>query len=374
MRSLQNSELPSAKLLHMGGKPPSDAVRFLKDDAALSTLPLQKLEAEAAPRSEIVIVDVVGMDEAALGRLAAWRWSPSGLVAPLILIVDDETRREVIRRGLNEGANLIRRPLDQAQLQMLIRQLSMRQIGPAEAGPPGARQARYDAFPRQAAGLQAGDLMLDGIFGAWATGEGVNAAEIMQRSSALIDCLGQAGLSDWVVAVRAHHDSTYQHCLLVTGTLVAIGHALKMRRSDLGRLALGGLLHDIGKADIPLTILDKPAALTPHELAVMRSHPLAGVERLAKVSGITPDVVALVRDHHELIDGSGYPNGIAGDEIGDFVRLLTIADIYAALIERRSYKQPLSAADAIDVLKSMKDQIDQAFLAAITPVLRDVRN
>ena len=373
MENLKRSDRPEAHLLYSGGKPPGDAVRFLKEDVTLKALPLQQLEAEARQQSQIVIVDVVGMDDAALGRLAAWRWSPSGLGAPLILIVDEESRRQVIRRGLNEGANLVRRPLDQTDLQSLLRQLSLRRYGPQSSETQGARQALYAAFPPQAVGLLAGDQMLDEVFGALASGGRFSAAGVAERSAAVIDCLGKTGLSDWVVAVREHHDSTYQHCLLVTGTLLSIGHHLRMRRSDLGRLAVGGVLHDLGKADIPLAILDKPAALTPHEIAVMRSHPLNGVERLEGVAGVTPEIVALVRDHHEYLDGSGYPNGIAGDEISDFVRLLTIADIFAALIEKRAYKPTMLAADAIGIMTGMKDQIDQAFLWAAGPVLRDVR-
>ena len=372
MESLKRSDLPSARLLHTGWKPPSDAVHLLKDDVALTTQPLHLVEGAGTPRSQIVIVDTVGMDDAGFGRLAAWCWSTTGLVSPLILIVDDDSRREVIRRGLNEGANLVRRPLNQEQLQALLRQLSKQRFGPPGAAASAARQAHYSSFPQQAIGLKAGDQVLDGIFGAWESGERFSASDIVERSTAVIDCLGSTGLSDWVGAVRMHHDSTYQHCLLVTGTLLAIGHHLKMRRSDLGRLAVGGLLHDLGKADIPLAILDKPSALTPHEIAVMRSHPLAGVERLSGMSGMTEEIISLVRDHHEMLDGSGYPNGIAADEISDFVRLLTIADIYAALIERRAYKPPLQAAEAIGIMQGMRDQIDQAFLAAVTPVLRDV--
>jgi putative nucleotidyltransferase with HDIG domain len=353
--------------------PATDTVRALDDEAQLSYLPISRLERQPPQTAEIVVADMQGIDEEGFARFNDWRFSPRGLVAPLILIVDDDSRKRVLRRGLNEGANLLKRPLEKTTLKPLIVQLHTANLARARKIQPDARDSHYAAFPEQAEGLKAGNAVLDDIFNAWSANEAFDADSIAERSAAIIECVGQTGLSDWVTAVRQHHDSTYQHCLLVTGTLLSIGHHLKMRRSDLGRLAVGGLLHDIGKADIPLDILDKPSRLSEHELIVMRSHPLAGVERLAGKRGATPEIIMLVRDHHEFLDGSGYPNRLKGDEISDFVRLLTIADIYSALMERRAYKPPMRADDAIGLMASMREQIDQALLAATVPVLRDVR-
>jgi putative nucleotidyltransferase with HDIG domain len=195
---------------------------------------------------------------------------------------------------------------------------------------------------------------------------------VWERSSVVVHSLADTGLQDWIMAVREHHNSTYQHCLLVTGVLVGLGQALGMKPHDLRRLASGGLLHDIGKAAIPLSILDKPASLSADELKIMQRHPGIGAARLSQGPGVSEDLIRLVRDHHEYLDGSGYPNGIMDNNIPDPVRLLTIADVYAALIERRSYKVSLTSADAVAALEAMRGQIDMALLRACAPVLRKV--
>ena len=96
---------------------------------------------------------------------------------------------------------------------------------------------------------------------------------------------------------------------------------------------MAATLHDIGKARIPLAILDKPARLDPGEEEIMRSHPVIGYELLKGLAGITPEILDGVRHHHEYLDGSGYPDGLTAPKISDLVRLLTISDIFAALIE-----------------------------------------
>jgi putative nucleotidyltransferase with HDIG domain len=162
-----------------------------------------------------------------------------------------------------------------------------------------------------------------------------------------------------------HHDSTYQHCLLVTGAAIAFGHQLGFRRSDLRRVAVGALMHDIGKARVPIGILDKPDALTPEEQQTIRRHPELGVELLSDKGNVPQEVRDIVLSHHEYLDASGYPHGLPANQISDIVRLVTIADVFGALIERRTYRAPVSGADAYGVLVSMEAKLDQAIVRAI---------
>jgi HD-GYP domain-containing protein (c-di-GMP phosphodiesterase class II) len=127
-------------------------------------------------------------------------------------------------------------------------------------------------------------------------------------------------------------------------------------------------LHDVGKAGIPLAILDKPDRLDAAEEQIMRQHPAIGYDALKAVGGVDAEVLDAIRHHHEFLDGSGYPDALRAPAISDIVRLLTISDIYAALIEQRPYRPPMSRPKAYDVLGDMGGKLEQALVRAFKPV------
>ncbi len=104
----------------------------------------------------------------------------------------------------------------------------------------------------------------------------------------------------------------------------------------LAKLGMGLLLHDIGKMVVPDEVLNKPGRLDPDEWALMQTHPDAGVALLDSAT-ISPLVHAVVRDHHERVDGSGYPRGLSGDRLGEFARIAAVADVYDAITSQRPY-------------------------------------
>lgn len=118
---------------------------------------------------------------------------------------------------------------------------------------------------------------------------------------------------------------------------------------------------------VPAAILNKPGRLDAHEMAIARRHPEQGY-RMWAGQGFGPGMLAVVRSHHEMLDGSGYPDQLKGDDIPDRVRLVTVCDIDGALIERRSYKLPMSYADAIAILEGMMSRLDSAVVNAFRPV------
>ena len=144
-----------------------------------------------------------------------------------------------------------------------------------------------------------------------------------------------------------------------------IGALLHQRGIDVDD---GGEPHDVGKAFIPTAILDKPGALTEEEIAEMREHPRRGYEALAAQGSFPPEMLDVVLHHHEMLDGSGYPNGLSGSQISDIVRLTTIVDIYAALVEKRAYRLPFTHARAFGIMESMGAKLDQQLLQAFRPV------
>ncbi|MBR0726849.1 HD-GYP domain-containing protein [Bradyrhizobium manausense] len=184
----------------------------------------------------------------------------------------------------------------------------------------------------------------------------------------IADRITQHGLSEWLTTVRRHHEGTYQHCLLVTGVAIDFGLSLGVGRADLERLYTAAMFHDIGKAQIPLAILDKPGRLDPEERALVETHPVAGYDFLKGHDRISPEILDAVRHHHEYLDGSGYPDALAGESINDIVRILTIADIFAALIEHRHYKPTMPRAKAYDILCGMTGKLEKALVTSFKEV------
>ena len=206
------------------------------------------------------------------------------------------------------------------------------------------------------------------MFAAIRDGKSISLADADSATSQIIDSIEQDGLSAWLEDVRRYHEGTFQHCLLVTG--VAVGFALEIRLAnrDVKRLGMAATLHDIGKARIPLSILDKPGRLDPDEEAIMRRHPEIGYDLLKDLPGINPEILDGVRHHHEYLDGSGYPDALKAPEISDLVRLLTISDIFAALIESRPYRPAMSRECAYKILCGMEGRLEQSLLKAFRAV------
>lgn len=206
------------------------------------------------------------------------------------------------------------------------------------------------------------------MFSAIRSGKPVNLSDADNATSQIINGIEQNGLAAWLDDVRRYHEGTFQHCLLVTG--VAVGFALDIRLAslDVKRLGLAATLHDIGKARIPLAVLDKPGRLDPAEEEIMKRHPAIGYELLKDLSGISPEILDGVRHHHEYLDGSGYPDALMASEISDLVRLLTISDIFAALIESRPYRPAMSRHSAYNILCGMDGKLEKALVRAFRNV------
>lgn len=201
--------------------------------------------------------------------------------------------------------------------------------------------------------ISAGVQALDASFQAMAQNIELDHAGVIRACEQIADAVCITGTCAWLMAVRSHHESTFQHCMLVTGVVAAFATKSGMPRDEIVRLTVAGLLHDIGKAKVPVAILDKPGSLTLREMDQVRLHPIAGYEYLIDNSNVDAEILAAVRSHHEYLNGTGYPDNLQGDGISMMTRIITVSDIYAALIERRSYKEPMSHTEAIKVLRGM---------------------
>jgi putative nucleotidyltransferase with HDIG domain len=146
--------------------------------------------------------------------------------------------------------------------------------------------------------------------------------------------------------------STEEHTRRVAVLAARVGEELRLPAATRRHLAVGGLLHDIGKLSVPLEILRKPAALTDDEYRAIKRHPETGRRLLEELGGFSPTVRDLVSDHHERLDGKGYPRGLLGDELPLHTRILTVCDVYDALVSDRVYRAAWSPERAFELLRA----------------------
>ena len=173
-----------------------------------------------------------------------------------------------------------------------------------------------------------------------------------------------------LVRLMRHDFSVYTHSLNVCSYAMAIGSAFGLDDSTQLPLGLGALLHDLGKSRIPRTVLDKPAPLTADEWVIMRRHPEWGVELAGAIAGTDLTTSTIILQHHERIDGSGYPRGIPGDQTHRLAKLVAVADVYDALTGPRPYRKAVAPSEALRVISDeMAGKLDREATTVLARLL-----
>ena len=200
--------------------------------------------------------------------------------------------------------------------------------------------------------MRAVDLGVDEFIG-----EPLDAAELVARIRVLtrvkrlteeVDAFEQS-LVNIALAVEGRDPSTEGHCQRLARYAVALGEKMQLSREDLSALSRGAYLHDIGKIVIPDSILLKPGALSRAEFSMMQTHPIVGERMCAGLPSLSR-VRPIIRHHHERFDGSGYPDGLKGDDIPLLAEIIGLVDIYDALTTSRSYQAAMPFERAAEVL------------------------
>ncbi len=172
-------------------------------------------------------------------------------------------------------------------------------------------------------------------------------------------------------AISAYDPYTEGHSLRVGFLSLHIARKLGLNQKEMGMLLFAAILHDVGKIGIPQEILLKPGKLGPDEMAVIRRHPAEG-EKIVKP--INPEAAKIIRHHHENWDGTGYPDGLKGEQIPLLSRIITVADVFDALTTNRPYRKAFDFKKAMDIMhrdkgKMFDPEIFEAFLTIKTEIL-----
>lgn len=170
-------------------------------------------------------------------------------------------------------------------------------------------------------------------------------------------------------ALKTSDEYTFKHSVDVATMSMIIAKKQGMKQDDIYNIGIAGLLHDMGKSKIPNEILNKPGKLDDDEFAIMKQHPVLGYEILKEKNNFNPAISLAVLQHHEKMNGRGYPMGVKADKIIHYAKILSVVDVYDALVTERPYKKALSQRTAVEMIMSMIEELDltamQTFLASV---------
>jgi putative nucleotidyltransferase with HDIG domain len=169
--------------------------------------------------------------------------------------------------------------------------------------------------------------------------------------------------------LKSRDDYTYMHSVAVCALMIGLARQLGLSEEETRVAGLAGLLHDIGKMQMPLDVLNKPGSLTDDEFRLMKTHPEHGYELLKSGSQVPPLALDVALHHHEKFDGTGYPHRLVGDEISLMARMGAICDVYDAITSSRPYRAAWDPAGSLQKMAQWKGHFDphvfQAFLRSV---------
>lgn len=169
--------------------------------------------------------------------------------------------------------------------------------------------------------------------------------------------------------LKVSDEYTFKHSVDVATMSMIIAKKHGLKDEEIRELGISGLLHDVGKSKIPNEVLNKPGKLTDEEFALMKQHSLFGFEILKKRNQFSDGIIRGVLQHHEKMNGKGYPLGVPAEKIHKYARIISVADVYDALVTERPYKKAFSKRDAVEMIMAMTGDLDidvmQSFLGSV---------
>jgi len=251
----------------------------------------------------------------------------------------------------------------------------MRRIASKLAGldPSGTMRMRLDGVhqyrnkvstrkeaPKAANAYQNAVTAMNDVLSQVRDGRAVDVDTVRNAVTPMIDSvLRNPDAMSWFMTLQKQDDYSYHHSIACSVWAVVLGRHLGFDRRSLDKLAIGGMLLDIGKTRVPEELLTKPDALSPYEADVMCQHVDFGMDMVSTSKGLSRDVLDMIESHHERYDGTGYPRGLAGADIPVYGRIAGIVDCYDAMVTARPYADARSSYDAVRELNSLAGTLFQ---------------
>jgi putative two-component system response regulator len=297
--------------------------------------------------------------------------------SPTVLVVDDEELNLKLLEALLVGLNykVVKAPngedalhaVDHGEIDLILLDVMM----PGMNGFEVCRRLKSNDLTRMIP-----IIMLTALSGTDARVKGIeagaddfltkppNRTELLARTKSLIrvktlnDNLAniEAVLFSLANAIEARDPYTEGHVQRVAQRALALGARMKLSGREMRALKLGGVLHDIGKIQVRDAVLSKPGRLTPEEKELMERHAIAGHQICLPLGKTLGTALDAIRSHHEKLDGSGYPDGLKGEEIPMVARIMAVVDIYDALVTDRPYRKGMGTEEALEIIGTMASE------------------
>ncbi len=282
--------------------------------------------------------------------------------APVIFIIDNEDFRTLDTiRDLGIKDYLVKPYHRSALINAISKQLNGR-----------VEHSWQDLPPTQRKALQGTLSAFNGIADDIANGNPLPYGTVSDSCDAIVEAVNNDELGSLLHQIKDHDNFTYVHSLRFSAFMSLFGKAIGLPKEQQVVIASGGMLHDIGKMTIPRALLNKEGALSPGETKVMRNHVTTSQKLLAASTPIPKGVSTIVGAHHERLDGSGYPCGLAAPALNQLARMAAIIDVFCALTDRRPYKRTAAAHVALETMATeMQHRLDQELLVRFKEILLD---
>jgi len=236
--------------------------------------------------------------------------------------------------------------------------------------PPAPDRDLRSELAQATALYKAGRAQVVSMFAEARLGKAVDAEQCLPLVNDIADSVFRnPGALVSLARLKTQDDYTYLHSVAVCALMVALGRELCLTEAECRDAGLAGLLHDLGKAAMPLEVLNKPGKLTDDEFGIMKSHPERGHEMLLEARGASEGALDVCLHHHERMDGTGYPHRLPGDRLTLLARMGAVCDVYDAITSDRPYKLGWDPAESIAKMASWRGHFDppifQAFVKSL---------
>jgi len=280
---------------------------------------------------------------------------------PIVYTVQSSRTDQIMEAGGFSGVKTLEKPYRRTELLHAIAS----QVN-------SAIEAEWDNIePTQQAALKNTLESFNSIADLISEGKPVEYESVTANCEPLIKAVQDQNYKDMLKGVQGHDNYSYVHSMRVATLLSLFGAAIGIKGEDHMTLTAGGLLHDVGKMVIPHEVLNKAGKLDDAEFGVMKSHVDHTLDFLEKTESLPKGVMIIAGQHHEKLDGTGYPFGLSGSELNQLARMATIIDVFSALTDRRVYKPPMPPEKAFAIMGSMNGHMDLTLMAVFKEMLLD---